>query len=96
MPCAIAAQTSQAPLSYWLAGQPVLVLSNGQFEMTAHVVAAVLNRVYACTPYISIMSQLPHFVGNIFGGSRQPGQVALIVAYTKNRSIGARLIRACL
>jgi hypothetical protein len=30
-----------------LAGQPpVLVLSNGQFEMTAHI-AAVLNRVYA-------------------------------------------------
>jgi hypothetical protein len=46
MPCAIAAQTSQAPL-HCLAGQPpVLVLSNGQFEMTAHI-AAVLNRVYA-------------------------------------------------
>jgi hypothetical protein len=30
-----------------LAGQPpVLVLSNGQFEMTAHI-AAVLNHVYA-------------------------------------------------
>jgi len=66
-----------------LAGQPpVLVLANGQFEMTAHV-SAVLNRVYA---------QHKHHepVANIFGGS----QARLIVAYTKNRSIGARLIRA--
>jgi hypothetical protein len=66
-----------------LAGQsPVLVLSNGQFEMTAHI-AAVLNRVYARHKHHEP-------VANIFGGS----QAKLIVAYTKNRSIGARLIRA--
>jgi hypothetical protein len=50
--------------------------------MTAHV-AAVLNRVYARHKH-----QEP--VAKIFGGS----QARLIVAYTKNRSIGARLIRA--
>jgi ABC-type histidine transport system ATPase subunit len=68
-----------------LAGQPpVLVLSDGQFEMTAHA-AAVLNRVYARHKHHEP-------VANIFGGS----QAKLIVAYTKNRSIRARLIRACL
>ena len=75
MPCAIAAQTSQAPL-HCLAGQPpVLVLSNGQFEMIAHI-AAVLNRVYARHKHHEP-------VANIFGGS----QAKLIVAYTKNRSL---------
>jgi hypothetical protein len=39
-----------------------------------------------CMRAISIMSQLP----TSYGGS----QAKLIVAYTKNRSIGARLIRA--
>jgi hypothetical protein len=66
-----------------LASQPpVLVLANGQFEMTAHI-SAVLNRVYAQHNH-----QPP--VADIFGGS----QARLIVAYTKNRSIGARLIHA--
>jgi hypothetical protein len=46
-----------------LAGQPpVLVLSNGQFEMTAHI-AAVLNRVYARHKHHEP-------VANIFGGSQ--------------------------
>ena len=61
---------------------PVLVLPNGQFEMTANI-AAVLNSVYA---------QYSHHaaVASIFGGSN----ARLIVAYYKNRSLGARLIRA--
>jgi hypothetical protein len=81
MPCAIAAQTSQ--VGHCLVDQPpVFVLSNGQFEMTAHV-AAVLNRVYARHKHHEP-------VANIFAGS----QDRLIGAYTKNRSIGARLIRA--
>jgi hypothetical protein len=50
--------------------------------MTAHI-AAVLNRVYARHKHHEP-------VANIFGGS----QAKLIVAYTKNRSIGARLIHA--
>jgi hypothetical protein len=59
-----------------IAGQPpVLVLSNGQFEMTAHI-AAVLNLVYARHKHHEP-------VANIFGGS----QAKLIVAYTKNRSL---------
>jgi hypothetical protein len=62
----------------------VLVLSNGQFEMTAHIAAAVLNRVYARHKHHEPAA------ANIFGGS----QAKLIVAYTKNRSIGAHLIRA--
>ena len=61
---------------------PVLVLQNGQFEMTAHI-AAVLNRVYAAHKHEPA-------VAKIFGGS----DARLIVAYTKNRSLGARLIRA--
>ena len=66
-----------------LAGHPpVLVLSNGQFEMTARV-AAVLNRVYAAHKHEPT-------VASIFGGST----ARLVVAYTKNRSLGARLIRS--
>jgi hypothetical protein len=61
---------------------PVLVLPNGQFEMTAHV-AAVLNRVFAAHKHEAD-------VAAIFGGT----DARLIVAYTKNRSIGARLIKA--
>jgi hypothetical protein len=61
---------------------PVLALPNGQFEMTANI-TAVLNAVYA---------QHSHHpaVADIFGGSN----ARLIVAYYKNRSLGARLIRA--
>ncbi len=62
--------------------QPVLVLPNGQFEMTAHI-AAVLNRVFSKHKHQSE-------VAAIFGGST----AKLVVAYTKNRSIGAKLIRA--
>jgi hypothetical protein len=66
-----------------LASQPpVLVLPNGQFEMTARI-AAVLNRVYAAHKHQPT-------VASIFGGS----SARLIVAYTKNRSLGARLIRS--
>jgi hypothetical protein len=61
---------------------PVLVLPNGQFEMTANI-AAVLNRVYAAYKHHPA-------VATIFGGS----SARLIVAYCKNRSLGARLIRA--
>jgi hypothetical protein len=61
---------------------PVLVLPNGQFEMTANI-AAVLNRVYAAHKHHPA-------VATIFGGSH----ARLIVAYCKNRSLGARLIRA--
>lgn len=61
---------------------PVLVLPNGQFEMTAHV-AAVLNRVFAAHKHEAD-------VASIFGGT----DAKLIVAYTKNCSIGARLIKA--
>jgi hypothetical protein len=61
---------------------PVLVLPNGQFEMTAHI-AAVVNRVYAAHRH-------EPDVAKIFGGAT----AKLIVAYTKNRSLGARLIRA--
>ena len=61
---------------------PVLVLPNGQFEMTARI-AAVLNRVYAAHKHQPAVT-------DIFGGST----ARLIVAYTKNRSLGARLIRA--
>ena len=61
---------------------PVLVLPNGQFEMRARI-SDVLNRVYA---------QHKHSpeVAAVFGGSN----ARLIVAYSKNRSLGARLIRA--
>lgn len=61
---------------------PVLVLPNGQFENKAHV-SHVLNRVYA---------QHKHQprVASIFGGSN----AKLVVAYSKNRSLGARLTRA--
>jgi hypothetical protein len=61
---------------------PVLVLPNGQFEMTAHI-ASVLRRVYAAYKHVPAVS-------SIFGGA----EPKLIVAYTKNRSLGARLIRA--
>jgi hypothetical protein len=61
---------------------PVLVLPNGQFKMTARV-AVVLNRVFAAHKHEAD-------VASIFGGS----DARLIVAYTKNRSTGARLIRA--
>ena len=61
---------------------PVLVLPNGQFEMTANI-AAVLNSVYA-------QFSQHREVASIFGGSH----ARLIVAYYKNRSLGARLIRA--
>lgn len=61
---------------------PVLVLPNGQFEMTARI-AVVLNRVYA---------QYSHHseIAAIFGGAA--GRIT--VAYTKNRSIGAKLVNA--
>ena len=61
---------------------PVLVLPNGQFEMRARI-SDVLSRVYA---------QHKHNpeVAAVFGGSN----ARLIVAYSKNRSLGARLIRA--
>jgi hypothetical protein len=61
---------------------PVLVLPNGQFEMTARI-CVVLNRVYA---------QYKHHpaVAKDFGGP----DARLVVAYTKNRSIASRLIRA--
>jgi hypothetical protein len=61
---------------------PLLVLPNGQFEMTARV-AAMLNRVPAAHKHEAD-------VATIFGGS----DARLTVAYTKDRSIGARLIRA--
>jgi hypothetical protein len=61
---------------------PVLVLPNGQFEMTARI-AAVVNRVYAA-------HQHEPAVAEVFGGPN----ARLLVAYTKNRSLGARLIRA--
>ena len=74
---------SRPPVPRRLASHsPVLVLPNGQFEMTANI-AAVLNSVYAQH------SQHPA-VASIFGGSN----ARLIVAYYKNRSLGARLIRA--
>jgi hypothetical protein len=56
---------------------PVLVLPNGQFEMTAHI-ASVLRRVYAAYRHDPDVS-------SIFGGA----DPKLIVAYTKNRSLGA-------
>lgn len=61
---------------------PVLVLPNGQFEMTARI-GVVLNRVYA---------QYKHHpeVSRIFGGPA----ARVVVAYTKNKSIASRLIRA--
>jgi hypothetical protein len=55
---------------------------NGQFEMTARI-AAVLNRVDAAHKHAAD-------VAAIFGGS----DARLIVAYTKDRSIATRLIRA--
>lgn len=61
---------------------PVLVLPNGQFEMTARI-AAVVNRVYAAHKHEPA-------VASVFGGP----DARLLVAYTKNRSLGARLIRA--
>jgi hypothetical protein len=61
---------------------PVLVLPNGQFEMTARI-SAVVNRVYARHTHEPT-------VAAIFGGP----SARLLVAYTKNRSLGARLIRA--
>jgi hypothetical protein len=54
----------------------------GSLEMTAHV-AAVLNRVFAAHKHEAD-------VAAIFGGT----DAKLIVAYTKNHSIGARLIKA--
>jgi hypothetical protein len=61
---------------------PVLVLPNGQFEMTARI-GVVLNRVYA---------QYKHHpeVSRVFCGPA----AHLVVAYTKNKSIASRLIRA--
>jgi hypothetical protein len=61
---------------------PVLVLPNGQFEMTARI-GVVLNRVY---------TQYKHNpeVSRVFGGPA----ARLVVAYTKNKSIASRLIRA--
>jgi hypothetical protein len=61
---------------------PVLVLPNGQFEMTARI-GVVLNRVYAQHKHHPEVSQ-------IFGGPA----ARLVVAYTKNISIASRLIRA--
>jgi hypothetical protein len=56
----------------------VLVLPNGQFEMTARI-GVVLNRVYA---------QYKHHpqVAKVFGGPA----ARLVVAYTKNKSIASR------
>lgn len=61
---------------------PVLVLPYGQFEMTARI-SHVLNRVY------DTYKQQPE-VTAIFGGK----DTRLVVAYSKNRSIGARLMSA--
>jgi hypothetical protein len=61
---------------------PVLVLPNGQFQMTANI-ASVLHRVYAA------YKQHPAVATN-FGGS----SVRLIVAYCKTRFFGACLFRA--
>lgn len=74
---------SQPPRSRrWRYQPPVLVLPNGQFEMTAGI-AVVLNRVYA-------QYRQHAEVANIFGGPE--GKIT--VAYTKNRSIGAKLVNA--
>jgi hypothetical protein len=61
---------------------PVLMLTNGQFEMTARF-SAVVNRVFA------LYRQDPS-VADIFGGPA--GRV--LVAYCKNTSSGAKLFRA--
>lgn len=60
----------------------IVVLPDGQFEMAARISDA-LNRVYAQHKHNSE-------VAAVFGGSN----ARLIVAYSKNRSLGARLIRA--
>jgi hypothetical protein len=60
----------------------VLVLPNGQSEMTTRI-GVVLNRVYAQYKYHPEVSRY-------FGGPA----ARLVVAYTKNKSIASRLIRA--
>lgn len=61
---------------------PVLVLPNGQFEMTISL-ANVINGVY---------SRHKHHpeVASLFGGP----DARLLVAYYKNQSLGARFIKA--
>lgn len=61
---------------------PVLVLPNGQFEMTARI-GTVLNRVLNKHKHVNVVAE-------IFGAT----QPKLTVAYKKNKSIAARLIKA--
>jgi hypothetical protein len=61
---------------------PVLVLPNGQFQMTARV-AEVLNRVFAAHEHEAD-------VASIFGGS----DARLIVAYPQNRKVGNKLCQS--
>lgn len=61
---------------------PVLVLPNGQFEMTISL-ANVINHVYARHKHDPT-------VATLFGGA----DARLLVAYYKNQSLGARFIRA--
>lgn len=61
---------------------PVLVLPNGQFEMSISL-ANVINNVYARYKHDPT-------VASLFGGA----DARLLVAYYKNQSLGARFIRA--
>jgi hypothetical protein len=74
---------TQAPLSYLLVSRLSLSYLMDSLKWL-QMLAAVLNRVYARHKHHEP-------VANIFGGI----QAKLIVAYTKTRSIGARLFDSC-
>ncbi len=61
---------------------PVLVLPNGQFEMSISL-ATVINNVYARHKHHEAVAAL-------FGGAN----ARLLVAYSKNQSLGARFVKA--
>ena len=61
---------------------PVLVLPNGQFEMTASI-GKVVNRVFARHKHHETVAAL-------FGGP----DAKVTVAFSKNQSLGGRFIRA--
>ena len=74
-PCIVGKPATSVP--------PVLVLPNGQFEMTISL-ANVINDVYARHKH-------DPSVASLFGGA---DDARLLVAYYKNQSLGARFIRA--
>ena len=73
-PCIVGKPTASVP--------PVLVLPNGQFEMTISL-ASVVNSVFARHKHHAAVAQL-------FGGV----DARILVAYYKNQSLGARFIKA--